>query len=379
MTDVIVIGGGAMGSATAWQLARRGAEVTLLEQFGPRHDNGASHGSSRIFRLAYPDLTHVRLALRAQALWRQLEQESGRTILTVTGGIDHGPEAPVLAVHAALVEAGAAAELLTPEAAAERWPGLRFEDHVLYHPAGGRLHADDAVAAFQEAAVTFGADVRHGTRVADISTGPGKVSVTTTGGEQLQADRVVVATGAWTPVLQEVLSGHLRTTQEQPAHFAVRDPGTPWPSFIHHPGAELSAEGSTGGGVYGLNSVDGVKVGFHGQGPEVDPDNRDRTPDRQVLGELQAYAERWLPGVDPGTATPMTCLYTLTPDQRFIVDRRGPITVLAGFSGHGFKFASAIGELAAGLTLDDTAPLEAFALGRLAGTPVQRAGFSWRG
>lgn len=370
MTEIIVVGGGAMGSAAAWQLAKRGVGVTLLEQFEPRHDKGASHGSSRIFRLAYPDQTHVRLAQRAQALWRELEQDSGRPVLTLTGGVDHGPEAPILAVHAALRAAGAIAELLPPEAAAERWPGLRFEDHVVYSPAAGRVRADDAVAAFQEAAATFGAEVRHEVRVADIVVAPSKVTVTTTAGEELQADRVVVAAGAWTPLLQGQLRVHLRTTQEQPAHFAVRDPDASWPSFIHHPGARLAADGITAGGVYGLNSSDGVKVGFHGQGPEIDPDNRDRTPDPEVLGKLQAYAERWLPGVDPASAVPITCLYTLTPDQQFIVDRRGPITVLAGFSGHGFKFAGAIGELATRLTLDNAAPVEAFALSRLTGVPA---------
>ena len=124
MTKVVVVGGGAMGSAAAWQLAKRGAEVTLLEQFGPGHDKGASHGSSRIFRYAYADQTHVRLAQRADRLWRELERDSGRSLLTGTGGVDHGPAATIQALHAALLEAGAEAELLTPEAAAARWPAF---------------------------------------------------------------------------------------------------------------------------------------------------------------------------------------------------------------------------------------------------------------
>jgi sarcosine oxidase len=364
VTHVIVIGGGAMGSSAAWQLARRGADVTLLEQFEPRHDHGASHGSSRIFRLSYPDQTHVRLAQRALIQWRELEEDSGREVLTLTGGVDHGPEQHIRDLYDALRSAGASVELLHPAAAAERWPGLRFDDHVVHHPDGGRVHADDAVVALQEAAAKHGADVRHGVRVADILETAGGVVVTTTEGEVLQGDGAVVAAGGWTPLLRGRLDGLLRTTQEQPAHFAVRDPAVPWPSFLHHPGGALPEGGITSAGLYGLGSVDGIKVGFHGQGPVVDPDHRDRKADPDVLRQLSEYVERWLPGVDPSSGAPISCLYTMTPDQCFIVDRRAQITVLAGFSGHGFKFASVIGELAAGLALEGASAGPEFAVSR---------------
>ena len=142
----------------------------------------------------------------------------------------------------------------------------------------------------------------------------------------------------------------------------------------------LPGDGLASGGVYGLASVDGLKVGFHGQGPVVDPDDRDRTPDAVMLAGLREYARPWLPGVDPESAVPVTCLYTLTPDQQFVVDRLGRITVLAGFSGHGFKFASAIGELAAGLTLDEARPVAEFALARFGPEPVWQApGLGHRG
>jgi sarcosine oxidase len=373
VTSVVVVGGGVMGSAAAWQLAKRGAEVTLLEQFDPRHDKGASHGSSRIFRYAYADQTHVRLAQRADLLWRELERDSGRSLLTVTGGVDHGPEAPVRALHAALHEAGAEAELLSPDEASALWAGLRFDNHVVFHPAAGRLHADDSVVAFQEAAALFGATVRHGVQVAEISATRGGVVVTTTSGEEVAADRAVVSAGAWTPVLLPQLAGLLRTTQEQPAHFAVRATHDRWPTFIHHTGGGLPGDGLSSGGVYGLASDDGIKVGFHGQGRVVDPDNRDRTTDAAMLTGLRDYVRQWLPGVDPETAAPVTCLYTLTPDQQFIVDRIDRITVLAGFSGHGFKFASAVGELAAGLVLHNAEPVPEFALGRFGPSPVWQA------
>ena len=185
-------------------------------------------------------------------------------MLTLTGGVDHGPGEPIDALHESLRSAGAAAELLNPAQAAERWPGMRFDDHVLFQPDAGRVHADQAVGAFQEAAVKRGADVRHGVRVADIVDTTDGVVVTTTSGEGFRGDAAVVSAGGWTTLLMGRLGGSLRTTQEQPAHFPVRDPATAWPSFIHHPGGGLNVEG----GVYGLASTDGIKVGFHGSGPE---------------------------------------------------------------------------------------------------------------
>jgi sarcosine oxidase len=361
---VVVVGGGVMGSAAAWQLARRGVDVTLLEQFEPRHDRGASHGSSRIFRLAYADDVHVRLAQRALVLWRALEEDSGRSVLTLTGAVDHGPKEALSPVHAALRRAGEQAQFLAPDEAHERWPGLAFDTAVLFHPNAGRVHADDAVVAFQDAATKLGADVRHGVRVAHIATRDDGVAVTTVDGETTVATLAVVSAGAWTSLLIDHLPIPLRTTQEQPAHFPALDPDIEWPSFLHHSGAGLSGDIGSDFAVYGLTSVDGIKVGFHARGPIVDPDHRDRTPDPVALAALQNYARTWLPGVAADAAAPTTCLYTLTPDHQFIVDRVGPVVVLAGFSGHGFKFAPAIGELATALALDRLSAPEVFALDR---------------
>jgi sarcosine oxidase len=147
----------------------------------------------------------------------------------------------------------------------------------------------------------------------------------------------------------------LVTTQEQPAHFQAR-PGQPptdeWPAFLHHPGVD-----HRGPGIYGLGAAEGVKVGEHGTGPVVDPDHRIPV-DPARLARLQEYIATWLPGVEPATAEPMSCLYTTSPDHNFIVDRQGPVTVAAGFSGHGFKFTPVIGELIAGLVGGARVPAE---------------------
>jgi sarcosine oxidase len=357
----VVVGGGVMGSSAAWHLASRGAEVTLLEQFPPGHDRGSSHGSSRIFRLAYADPFHVGLAARALPLWRRLEEETGSAVLTLTGAVDHGPARATAALRDALRGAGRPSAELTPRAVAERWPGLRADTTALFHPEAGRLHADDAVAAFQRAARAKGATVRHGVKAGRIVRRGSGAEVITTEDEVLTADAVVVAVGGWAPgTLGQVTERvpPLRVTQEQPVHFPAPD-ALDWPAFIHHGGAGITEPA----GVYGLGSADGVKAGFHGIGPVVDPDDRDRTPDPAVLGRLQEYAARWLPGVDHTRPEPVTCLYTTTPDHHFVIDRVGPFTLLAGFSGHGFKFASVVGEIAADLVDGRPGPGR-FSLGR---------------
>ena len=160
--DVVVIGAGAMGSAAAWWLARRGHDVVLLERFEAGHDRGSSHGATRIFRHAYDDAHYVRMAKEALPLWRELEADAGRTLLELTGGIDHGPAAVVESIAAALIGEGVAREVLRPSAAANRWPGMRFDELVLFHPEAGRCLAAATVASLQDRAAAHGADVRFG-------------------------------------------------------------------------------------------------------------------------------------------------------------------------------------------------------------------------
>ncbi|WP_127508472.1 FAD-dependent oxidoreductase [Actinoplanes solisilvae] len=334
--DVIVVGGGAMGSAAAWSPARRGTEVTLLERFSPGHAFGASHGASRIFRLAYAEPDYIALARRALDLWRSLEAETGTSLLDLTGGVDHGLVAPITEIADALAAAGVPGQWLQLGEAAARWPGLRFTGPVFFHPSSGRLHADNAVAALQKTVP----DVRYETPVLSVTVrGDDHVEVVTPDGA-LHARRVVVAAGAWTPKLLPGLLS-VRVTQEQPAHFVPLDPAAEWPSFIHHRPSL---------GVYGLATPgEGIKAGFHGTGPETDPDHRDFAEEPVYAAKLRDYVREWIPGVDPDAATPISCTYTTTPTSDFVIDRAGPVVVAAGFSGHGFKFTPAVGELVADL------------------------------
>jgi sarcosine oxidase len=365
--DVVVVGGGAMGSAATWQLARRGVDVALLERFEPGHVNGASHGASRIFRLSYPDLVYIRLAQEAERQWRELEDLTGVELLTITGGVDHGPHPRLDELAAGLSAAGVQSRWLAPDEAAERWPGIRFDQRALWHPDSGRLHADDAVAALQASAQKHGAAISHQVQVASIAvTGDDAVEVRTDE-DVYRARRAVVSVGAWTTTLLGGLVPlpDLRVTQEQPAHFAALIDEDAWPSFGHGLDPDSADAASFYGGVYGLATPGaGIKVGFHGVGPVVDPDARDFAPEPGQLAALRDYVRRWLPGVDADVLAPISCTYTTTVDSDFVLDRHGPVVVAAGFSGHGFKFVPAIGRVLADLTISGERPDRRFAFQR---------------
>lgn len=379
--ETLVVGGGVMGSAAAWQLARRGREVLLLERFAPGHVQGASHGASRIYRTTYAEAEYLDLAQEALGLWRALEAESGLDVLTLTGGISsvgggvggggarHRAGGTHLdAVAAAFAARGVPHAWLPAQEARDRWPGLRFAGEVLHEPeTAGRIHADRAVEAFQAAARAHGATVQHETPVRHLELTPTGVRVVTDTGEH-HARRVVVAVGAWsaglvgrvlqTPATPDPLP--LVVTQEQPAHFALRAhaPGEDtWPSFTHDPGPVLAGPARRWpSGVYGLATPgEGIKVGFHGVGPVTDPDRRTFRPEPDQLAQLQDYVAEWVPGVDPAALVPISCTYSTTPDHDFVLDRVGRLVVAAGFSGHGFKFAPAIGRVLADLAGEQSA------------------------
>lgn len=353
--DAVVVGGGVMGSAAAWQLALRGADTVLLERFEPDHVRGASHGASRMFRYAYPDPFYVDLVARSLPLWREIEAASGTPLLAITGGVDHGDAADTQAIADAMAAAGAERHWLDPDEAARRWPGLRFETRVLYHPGSGRVDADAAVRALQQLARAHGARVQHRARVTAVE--PGAVAV---GADRYRARHVVVAAGAWTHHLlgDRLALPPLVVTQEQPLHFAARTPGE-WPGFIHRRGAGFAPLEF----VYGmLTPGEGIKVGFHHGGPECDPDTRDYAPEAGRLATLLDYVRDWIPGVDVDAWTPISCTYTTTPNEDFVIDAVDELVVAAGFSGHGFKFAPLVGQLLAELALDGARPPQRFAL-----------------
>jgi len=390
--DHIVVGGGVMGLAAAWQLALRGRRVLLLERFAPGHLRGASHGATRNMNNAYSETVYLDLYDEALALWRGLEADSGEQLLTLCGLVTHGDPSAVSAAHAALAARGAATELIDPVEASSRWPGMRFEGSVLVNRDAGRVHAATALEVLAAEAEKHGAQIRSGHRVTRIEAHGDGVRVLAEGEPtQEEPDRgleavafeaagVVVAAGAWSrELLSELVElPRLVVTEEHPAHFAMRpefrEPGAEawWPSFNHlrisnRPDPDLldpdPGSDPRGGAVYGmLTPGEGVKVGFHMVGDEVDPDvRRFRGSDLMRQG-LRDYVERWFPGLDPDSAAEVSCTYTSTASGRFVLDRVGPVTVAAGFSGHGFKFAPAIGRVLADAALGVAYPPEPFRL-----------------
>ncbi|NQX29951.1 FAD-dependent oxidoreductase [Microbacteriaceae bacterium VKM Ac-2854] len=370
--ETIVVGGGAMGSAAAWQLARRGVEVVLLERFGPGHRNGASHGASRNFNVAYAEADYLGLLDRALPLWRELEAEARTELLQQVGIVNHGRTHAHDAVHAALVAAGIPSAFVPLAEAAERWPGIRADGRVLWTPTAGRLHADRAVAALQRAAADSGAQVRHNTRVISIEPHDDHVLVEVMDGDsgavrRLRSRTAVVTVGAWT---QKLLDGRIAlprlvVTQEQPAHFALRDGSFVWPGFNHTPAPGEVDTAWWPSPIYGMQTPgEGIKAGWHGVGPVTDPDERSFRSEPTQLAQLRRYVAEWLPGADPDAVTEISCTYTTTPDSDFVLDRVGQLIVGAGFSGHGFKFTPAVGEVLADLaTAAPTAVPERFRLG----------------
>jgi sarcosine oxidase len=361
--DLIVVGGGAMGLATAWAAAPR-AEVVLVERFAAGHDRGASHGGERIWRHAYADPAYVEMALAAEDGWRRLESAAGRPLLHRVGCVEHGTGAQLDALAQTAGASRVATERLSPAAAARRWPALSFTTDVLFQPAGGWVRAADGLAVLAAEARRAGADLRFGTP-ARIEVDPGRGSGSrsgdvaggvrvTAGDEILTAPVAVVTAGAWAGDLLAGLGVALPplVTTEEHVFFLARRPGTPphgVPAFIHW--------GDTS--CYGLPAIDGtVKVGEHHTGTVTTGDARTGADDPARIARIEAYAERWLPGLVPRVVSSTTCLYTTTPTQDFVLDRVGPVVVGAGFSGHGFKFVPEVGRRLTALALDgaDSAP-----------------------
>jgi sarcosine oxidase len=343
--DVVVIGAGAMGSATAWWLARRGRSVALVEQFAQGHARGSSHGASRIFRYAYADPRYVRMAQAALPLWRELEDDAEATLLEITGGLDHGAPALVAPVAAAIAACGVEHEHLTADAAQQRWPGMRFEADVVHCPGAGRCLADATVLALQRRAAAHGADVRFSAGPAALTWTDERVHVRAAD-EEWTAPSAVLTAGAWLPAVlgSRMPIPPLRVTRERIQHFAPRQGAAPptaeWPSFIHH---------QTDAWRYGLGSPgQGVKVAEHMTGPVTDPDDKPpEEPDPIAAERVRRYVDDWLPGLEPVALHPATCLYTTTPTGDFLLERRGPLVIGSACSGHGFKFTPLVGRILA--------------------------------
>ncbi|NGO06149.1 FAD-dependent oxidoreductase [Streptomyces sp. HC44] len=360
---IAVVGAGLMGAATAWQLARRGHEVTLIEAYDIAHRHGSSHGSSRIFRRAYADPLYVRLTGQAHDQWQELEDDASTPLLRTAGGLDLGEGRDPEGLAAVLGAAGVPCELLGAEAAAERWPYIRFPGPVLYHPDGGVIDADQAVVACVRRAIEHGADAVIGVRVEGIDVlGDGKALLRTDDGREVVADTVVIAAGPWLPGLElPVPLPPLSVTQQQVFHFRQRDPSVAWPVLVSKD-ADMQVFGLPSGSDGG--PLPAVKVAEHDRGTPSTARTRSGAVDPSSRTRISAFVRDRLPGLHPDPVAEATCLYTTTPDDDFVLDRHGPLVIVSPCSGHGAKFAPLIGAMAADLAMGRAEPHPRFRLDR---------------
>lgn len=373
--DAIVLGLGGMGSATLFQLARRGLRVLGLERYDLVHEHGSSHGLTRIIRLAYWEHpAYVALLRRAYELWRELERLAGERLLHITGSVDAGPAGgPVFegALRSSELH-GLPHEVMDGAGLQRRFPGYRLprETRCLFQPDGGFLLPERCNVAHAEQALAHGAEVRCREQVLEWDAAGGRVSVRTARG-RYEAGRLVICAGPWAAGLVPELRGLAVPERQVLAWLQPERPERFRPDVF--PVFNLEVEE---GRFYGFPSflVPGFKFGkYHHRGEVVDPDGGNREPEPEDEALLRAFARRYFPdGAGPALML-KACLFTNSPDRHFILDRHPDhpeVAIAAGFSGHGYKFCSVVGEIMADLAQSGATrhDIEFFRLGRFART-----------
>jgi len=360
--DHIVLGLGGMGSAAAHHLAARGHRVLGLEQFSPPHDRGSSHGETRVVRQAYFEHpAYVPLLRRAYQLWRDLEGITGTPLLHLCGGLMMGAadSAVVAGSLRSALEHGLPHELLDAAEIRRRWPAFRPDDEAvgLFEKSAGFVCCEDAVRAHLTAAEQAGASLHYNEPVLSWKPDGDGVAVTTAQ-NTYHAARLVITPGPWAPAVLRDLGIPISVERQVLLWFQPRD-GTRnygpehFPIYIwqERPGVES----------YGFPALNGPEGGmkvafFHSPVREiVTPETVDRTIRQDDITALRATLRRFFPNLDGTFLRGSVCMYSMTPDQHFVIGphpRHPQVIVAAGFSGHGFKFCPVIGEILADLACD---------------------------
>ena len=363
--DVIVLGTGGVGSAAAFHLARRGVRVLGLDRFPGGHDQGSSHGETRIIRKAYfehPD--YVPLLHRAYELWRELEPQSGQQLYREVGLVEAGPQEGIVVpgVLAAAQQHGLAVEVVSAADFKDRFPAFALPegDVAVFEREAGFLRVEACVLEHLRQAATCGADLRAGEAVVSWQAGGSGVSVRTESATYHAASLVITA-GAWARGLLADLGIPLPVRRKHLYWYACNDPcyraDNGCPAFFFETPA---------GYLYGFPQLDeqGVKVADHTGGTEVtDPLADDKSIESEDQRRVEAFLDSYLPGVSKRNTRHEVCYYTTSPDEHFIVDRHpqhANVVFAAGLSGHGFKFTCVLGEVLADLAIGGitTLPIE---------------------
>lgn len=357
--DVIVIGAGSMGMSAGYYLAKKGVKTLLVDAFDPPHTNGSHHGDTRIIRHAYGEgRKYVPLALRAQELWDELQKETSLPIFKQIGVLGFGPS------DSAFIEEAIASgrqyalplELLEAEEVNKRWPGVRLPEgfHACFEPTSGVLFSENCVKAFRQLAQEHGAALSVYTLVEDIAVNRDFVQIETSKGAYT-AEKLIVTAGAWNgQILSKLkLDLSLQPKRQTVGWFACDESlynDSVFPAFFADTGTAQ---------YYGFPSFNGsgLKLGRHDYGQVTDPDQINRQfgiyPEDE--GHIRRFLEVYMPQAAGTLKRGRVCMYTKTPDDHFIVDVHPAydhVVMAAGFSGHGFKFSSVIGEVLSQLAVD---------------------------
>ena len=382
--DAIVLGLGAMGSAALYQLAKRGANVLGIDRYSPPHARGSSHGDTRITRLAIGEgAQYTPLVLRSHEIWRELEALTGRSLLTITGGLIISSRAPHAFSHvaaffdntvAAARKFGIRHDVLDAGQIRARFPQfkVREDEFAYYEYDAGFLRPEECVGAHLALAGQRGARIHRNERVVRYAEADGRVTVETDLGEY-EARRLIVAAGPWLPgLLGPECSRWFTVTRQVQSWFDVKtpiedfEPGR-FPVFIW----ELQGQQQP---IYGFPAIDGprggVKIATEKKAAETTPEEAEREIDGEETRTIyETFVAPHFPAVDGRCVKALSCLYTMTPDSHFVIDRhpRFPSVLIASpCSGHGFKHSAAIGEALAQLVLDGKSATDigGFAIGR---------------
>ena len=355
--DVAIAGLGAMGSAAAYHLAKMGVSVLGLDRYAPPHTLGSSHGETRIIREAYFEHpSYVPIIQRAYELWEQLEDESGRDLFLQSGGVMVGPPDSTLVTGAELSARmhHLPYERLSPAEVTARFSALTpAEDTIaIWDSRAGILFPEDCVRSHLDIAKANGADLRFDESVESWQPDGDGVSVRTAKGEY-RAGKLLLSAGAWIPKLTNGVDLPLEVERQVLVWFEPKDNPDHFapdlcPIFLWDHGQDRH--------FYGFpNMGTGVKVALMHQGVETDADSLDREVSQDDENAVRAMLERYLPSANGPALSAQVCMFTNTPDTHFLIDfhPEAPQTLIASpCSGHGFKFASAIGEILAELLVD---------------------------
>ncbi|MDQ2868806.1 MAG: N-methyl-L-tryptophan oxidase [Verrucomicrobiota bacterium] len=354
--DVAVVGVGGIGSAVLAECVRRGVTAIGVDRYEPPHAQGSSHGRTRLFRKAYfEDERYIPLLHRAEELWLRLERETSQSIFRRTGLLMAGPRTSALVARsfAAAQQHGLPTERLDARETSERFPAVRMRDDeiAIFEAAAGVLDPEKGTRAHlaiaQRGEFRFGSAMKNWTRHGD------EVRLALENGEEICARHLVLTLGPWFAGEMQKLGVAIRVQRNVQAWFAPTNAQFRHPQFpaflVDRP--ELPAA------FYGFPDFgEGVKAAFHGHGEIVSPDQINRAIDRAAdIAPLQSALESWMPGAGAQFREASACMYSLTPDEHFVIDRHpenARVILCGGFSGHGYKFAPVIGEIALELALD---------------------------